>query len=351
MTNWRKNMRNKYSNKAILLFFIIISIAAADAAVFYTPSEYNTIYNEKTALQLELKTLNRQYLNEKNKYENTINGLNAEIEQLKRDLEQLDSSCADQKKAFEAKIAELQKTINILKDTGSEKEKSLIESNRLLQKRCEDDMEQARKKWDEERDNLVKELADLKASYDKKILALKSDIANLNEELSDLKKLTDKQKQELSRMENQASELEKQLDAEIRSGDIRLKKFHNRLVINIDDKISFDSGYANLKKEVLPSLKKIREILSQFPEYSIVVEGHTDNIPMRSQKFRDNWELSTERALAVLDNLLQDKNLNPVRFSAAGYGEYRPLVSNATKENRALNRRVDIVVIPAVAGQ
>ena len=344
-------MRNKYINRVIPLFFIIISIAAADAAVFYTPREYNTVYNEKIALQLELKTLNRQYQNEKNKYENTINGLNAEIEKLKRDLEQLNSSCADQKKAFESKIDELQKTINILKDTGSEKEKNLIESNRLLQKRYEDDMELAKKRWAEEREKLQKELADLKASYDKKILALKDDIANLNEELSDLKKLTDKQKQELSRMENQASELEKQLDQEIQKGDIRLKKFHNRLVINIDDRISFDSGYANLKKEVLPSLKKIREILSQFPEYSIIVEGHTDNIPMKSQRFRDNWELSTERALAVLGYLLQDTNLNPVRFSAAGYGEHRPLVSNATKENRALNRRVDIVVIPTVQGQ
>jgi len=72
---------------------------------------------------------------------------------------------------------------------------------------------------------------------------------------------------------------------------------------------------------------------------------------MRSKRFRDNWQLSTERALAVLDYLLQDKNLNPLRFSAAGYGEYRPLVPNDTPENRALNRRVDIVVIPAVLGQ
>jgi chemotaxis protein MotB len=345
------NMKKNLSKKIISAIFIIISIAAADAAVFYTPSEYNSVYNEKIALQLELKTLNRQYQNEKNRYENTINGLQSEVDKLKREIEQLKASCSDQKKTFESKIEELQEMINILKSKGSETEKNLIESNRLLQKRCEDDMEQAREKWNDEREKLVKELAVLKSDYEKKILALKDEIANLNEELNDLKKLTDKQKAELARMENQANELEKQLDEEIKKGDIRLKKFHNRLVINIDDKISFDSGYANLKKEVLPSLKKIREILSQFPEYSIVVEGHTDNIPMKSQKFRDNWELSTERALAVLGYLLQDTNLNPVRFSAAGYGEYRPLVSNATKENRALNRRVDIVVIPATQGQ
>jgi chemotaxis protein MotB len=344
-------MHKNYLKKIISMFFIMVSIAAADAAMFYTPSEYNALYNEKIALTLELKTLNRQYQNEKNRYENTINSLQADIDKLKRELEQLNSSCSDKTKNYEAKIEELQSMISILKDKGSATEKNLIESNRLLQKRCEEDMEQARQKWNEEREKLLREIADLKSDYDKKILTLKDEIANLNEELSDLKKLTDKQKAELARMENQASDLEKQLDEEIKKGDIRLKKFHNRLVINIDDKISFDSGYANLKKEVLPSLKKIREILSQYPEYSIVVEGHTDNIPMRSKKFRDNWELSTERALAVLGYLLEDSNLNPVRFSAAGYGEHRPLVSNSTKENRALNRRVDIVVIPTVPGQ
>lgn len=344
------NMQNNFIKKITPLFFIFISFTMADAAVFYTPSEYNNVYNEKTALKLELKTLNRQYQNEKNRYENTINELQAEVDKLKREISQLQSSCSDRKKEFEGKIKELQDMINILKDKGTETEKNLIESNRLLQKNCEDSMEQARAKWDEEREKLVNELARLKNDYDKRILSLKDEIANLNEELSDLKKLTSKQKEELSRMENQASDLEKQLDAEIKKGDIRLKKFHNRLVINIDDRISFDSGYANLKKEILPSLKKISQILSQYPEYSIVVEGHTDNIPMRSKRFRDNWELSTERALAVLGYLLENTDLNPVRFSAAGYGEYRPLVSNETKENRALNRRVDIVVVPIAPG-
>lgn len=340
-----------YIRNIITFFIITLSITAADAAIFYTPSEYNSVYNENIALQLELKTLNRQYQNEKNKYENIINGLQSDVDKLKREIEQLKSSCSDQKKDSDAKIEELQNMINILKNKGSETEKNLIEGNRLLQKRYEDDMAQAREKWNEEREKLLNEMAAQKNDYEKKILALKDEIANLNEELSDLKKLTDKQKAELARMENQASDLEKQLDQEIKKGDIRLKKFHNRLVINIDDKISFDSGYANLKKEILPSLKKIREILSQYPEYNIVVEGHTDNIPIKTQKFRDNWQLSTERALAVLDYLLQDKDLNALRFSAAGYGEYRPLVSNETKENRALNRRVDIVVIPAAQGQ
>jgi len=148
-------------------------------------------------------------------------------------------------------------------------------------------------------------------------------------------------------MKMQADELEKQLADEIRKGEIRLKRFHDKLVINIDDRISFDSGSAELKKEILPALGKITRILGDFPEYNIVVEGHTDNVPIRTRQFRDNWQLSTERALAVLNYVLnQDRKLNQARFSAAGYAEFNPIVSNDSAANRALNRRVDIVVIP-----
>jgi len=159
---------------------------------------------------------------------------------------------------------------------------------------------------------------------------------------------TEKQKKELSRMENQAQELEKQLTEEIKKGEIRLKKYHDRIIINIDDRISFDSGQSELKKNFLPTLEKISKILAQYPEYYIIIEGHTDDVPIKTARFRNNWQLSTERALAVLDYLLKNTELDPRRFSAAGYGEYRPVVSNDTKENRALNRRVDIVVIPIV---
>ena len=96
-------------------------------------------------------------------------------------------------------------------------------------------------------------------------------------------------------------------------------------------------------------LDKIAKILSDYPENNIVVEGHTDNVPIKTKRFRDNWELSTERALAVLHYLLRNTNLDPVRFAAAGYGEYQPIVSNDTPANKALNRRVDIVVIPRMS--
>ena len=165
-----------------------------------------------------------------------------------------------------------------------------------------------------ERQKHLKELSDLRNDYEKKIAELKKEIADLNNELSNLKKLTEKQKEELARMEDQAKELEKQLADEIKKGDIKLKRFHDKLIINIDDKISFDSGKADLKKEIMPALEKITAILDNFPENKIIVEGHTDNVPISTSRFRDNWQLSTERALSVLNYILREKRLNLVAF-------------------------------------
>jgi chemotaxis protein MotB len=103
----------------ISLFIIPLLFIVADAALFYTPSEYNTLYNEKVALQLELRTLNRQYQNEKAELEARISNLESEIYNLKKEIEQLKDSSDSQKKSLEAKIAELQNTINILKEKSS----------------------------------------------------------------------------------------------------------------------------------------------------------------------------------------------------------------------------------------
>ena len=83
--------------------------------------------------------------------------------------------------------------------------------------------------------------------------------------MAEINALNKQQKDELSRLENQALELEKQLQNEIEKGEIRLKRYHDKLIINIDDKISFASGSADLKPEILPALDKIKKILSDYP--------------------------------------------------------------------------------------
>jgi len=338
-------IRNIFTCSAVMIV-LLQTIVFAD--VFYTPGEYNALYNEKIALELQIKSLKRQYGNERRDLLDKIKGLENKIETLGKQYKSLQEKCDSEKKLCEKRIAELEKRTDILKEKGSEKEKSLIAENRALQTRCSADLDKLKKQLDEEKEKHIQELAALKDKYEKEISKLQTSITNLNAELDDLKKLNKEQRQKLSRMANQAKDLEKQLNEEIKKGEIRLKKFHDRLIINIDEKISFDSGKARLKRNIMPSLKKIREILHQYPEYKIIVEGHTDNVPIKTRKFRNNWHLSSARALAVLDYLLKKKDLNPGRFTVAGHGEYSPVVPNNTKENRAMNRRVDIVVIPMI---
>ncbi len=331
---------------AIMAAVLLFTENSIFADVFYTPGEYNELYNEKIALELQIKSLKKQYGNERGDLLDKIRSLENQIETLKKQYASLQDKCNSDKSLCEKRISELEKRTDILKEKGSEREKSLIDENRALQNRCSTDIEKLKKQLETERENHIKELAGLKEKHEKEISGLNSIINNLNSELDELKKLNSEQKQKLSRMANQAQELEKQLNEEIKKGEIRLKKFHDRLIINIDEKISFDSGKAVLKKNVLPSLEKIRKILTQYPEYNIIIEGHTDNVPISTRRFRNNWHLSSARALAVLDYILADKDLNPTRFTVSGHGEYSPVMPNNTKENRALNRRVDIVVIP-----
>jgi chemotaxis protein MotB len=320
-------------------------------AILYTAGQYNKLYNENVALQLELDSLKRQYGNDKANLESKISDLNNKIAGLNRELENLRKEQEAERKNAASRIKEMEEMTDLLKKKGGDREKQLIEENQKLQKRCDDDLARLRDDLVKERQKSLKELSDLRSEYEKKIAELKKEIAGLNNDLSSLQKLTEKQKDELARMEDQAKELEKQLADEIRQGDITLKRYHDRLIIDIGEKISFDSGHAELKKEVMPALQKITAILNNYPENKIIIEGHTDNVPISTSRFRDNWQLSTERALSVLHYILREKKLNPSRFSAAGYGEYNPNVPNDTPANRALNRRVDIVVVPRLAGK
>jgi chemotaxis protein MotB len=116
------------------------------------------------------------------------------------------------------------------------------------------------------------------------------------------------------------------------------------LVINLADSVLFDSGKAVLDHPAMEILDKMGEFLFSSTKM-IRVEGHTDNIPIHSGRYLSNWQLSTDRATNVIMYWISKRPQVADCLSAGGYGEFRPIASNATPEGRALNRRVDIVVL------
>lgn len=116
------------------------------------------------------------------------------------------------------------------------------------------------------------------------------------------------------------------------------------LVVSLKEVGFFDSGSAKLKRDSLQTLRGIADTLNQYSN-RFRVEGHTDAMPIRSSEFRSNWELSTARATNVIHFLVDSAGFAPDALSAVGYGEFQPIVTNETPEQRAKNRRVDIVVL------
>lgn len=120
------------------------------------------------------------------------------------------------------------------------------------------------------------------------------------------------------------------------------------LIIRFMDNVLFDSGKADLKPESIEILKYIGQVLNseEFKDRLIKVEGHTDTDPIiYSEEFPTNWELSAIRATNVLRYLVEIENIDGSRISSSGYSYYRPIAPNDTKENKAKNRRVDIVIL------
>jgi len=139
-------------------------------------------------------------------------------------------------------------------------------------------------------------------------------------------------------------ELEAALAREIRSHQASVRLTREGLVVSLREIGFYDSGSATLKPSAVPAVAKMARILQPREEF-IRIEGHTDNVPIHNAAFKSNWDLSAARATAMIDLLTSQYGIEPQRLSAAGYAEFRPMASNDTPEGRALNRRVDIVVL------
>jgi len=144
--------------------------------------------------------------------------------------------------------------------------------------------------------------------------------------------------------EAEALKLAALLSEEIAAGSVELESTTDRIIIRINEKASFPSGRATLRAGFVEVLDKIHTALAEV-EGTVTVAGHTDNRPIRTKRFRSNWELSAGRAVSVVHALLRSGLLDSRRFLIEGHGDSQPLVDNDTPENRARNRRVELVIV------
>lgn len=237
---------------------------------------------------------------------------------------------------MEKRITDLEGRIAALEESGLrlEKDKSALEA--------------ALSECAENRDRCVTDYAALNEEY-----------ARILKARAQLKESAEKMKKALAELEKRKAQVEARL-GEFRqfidrfrplmdAGKLRVKMARGRMVVELASDVLFASGSATLGKSGNETIVEVARLLASIPDRAFQIEGHTDNVPIRSERFPSNWELAAARAVTVLKAMVES-GMPADRVSAASFGEAQPARANDTKENKAVNRRIEIVVVPDLSG-
>ena len=128
--------------------------------------------------------------------------------------------------------------------------------------------------------------------------------------------------------------------------DVDVQVLKGVVYISLNDNMLYKSGSYEISEAASETLSKIAKIITDYSDYEVLIEGNTDNVPIKKTNIRNNWDLSALRASSVVQELQNKYGVNPSRLSAAGRGEYNPVSDNDTAEGRAKNRRTQIIITP-----
>lgn len=171
----------------------------------------------------------------------------------------------------------------------------------------------------------------------------RKDIERINKLQDENRQLQD----ELTDLERAKAELEDRLQKEIADDQVKVEMMDRGLVVTFLAEVLFDSGKAELRTDSFEKLNKVARILNTtVSDLNVGIEGHTDIDPIVHSGWKDNWELSCQRALSVVRYLISEQGMASTRLSAVGWGEFHPVESNETTEGKQRNRRVEIVIYP-----
>lgn len=267
-----------------------------------------------------------------------------ELESARRtisDKESANQKLQEELKAAEAKVAELQQeTERLAQEVRSRQQEvqqkqqeisQLQSTKRELSQAAE--QAQSRAANQDELQNRIDTLQSEKQALQTQLDELQSELAAAREKQS---------------VQETYNELLSQLRSELEAGSIKIKTANNQITLTADDRIFFESGSAAVSPGGKEILGRFAEALNQFQDKRIYVEGHTDSQPIGpalKDRYPTNWELGAARAISVVRYLAEERDVAADRLSAASFGPFQPVASNATVEGRAQNRRIEITIV------
>ena len=207
------------------------------------------------------------------------------------------------------------------------------------------DLESTRETLELERRSLGEERLQLIAD----VVAIRGGNEMLRKSLEEERSVRERREAEIADLGGTYSRLVDALEQEVAQGQVEIQRLQGRLRVRALEKILFDSGSTRIKRQGREVLAKVGAQLVRIPEHRIRVEGHSDNVPIATDRFPSNWELSAARA-AVVVRFLAEQGLDARKLEAVGRGEFEPIADNATGAGRARNRRIEIILVPEDGG-
>ena len=303
------------------LLILTLVITASSSCV--SSKIYNELDGKYTTLKNDYDTLNSEneaVINEKNTLQNQLDQLQQEYDALLLERNALQQELASLRKKYDA----LSESYSALEQNSSKEIANNIQKNRELLAQLE-----------------AKELA-LVAENDR-LLKLEADMQERSQRIAELEALIASKDQAMRDLKNAISSALTAFEGK----GLTVEQRNGKVYVSMENKLLFKSGSWAIGSEGRTAIEQLGSVLADNPEIAVLIEGHTDDDPFSSGgQIANNWDLSTKRATAIVQILIENESINPENLTAAGRGEYAPIASNDTTEGKAKNRRIEVVLTP-----
>ncbi|MEM7209884.1 MAG: OmpA family protein [Pseudomonadota bacterium] len=347
-----KHNQRGVATPIVLIVLLLIAAAAGWALYFNSQQALRAIED----VQAKLDSANQENVELQSNFDTMRDSHTAAINKLDAMAAQIDvleekSTEADKLRSALDKSYEDIKTLTNERDAARELTGAATEQSTELMA----ELEAAKASDVRGREQLAELVAQMEASqqssdeYRSQLDAARNELSSTSEQAETLGQRIAELEAEREQERAAFDALQKKLDDELGAKSVEIDQRAGRpTVIRMQNDVLFASGSAELRSTAKRALDSIGGLFQEYPDRLIQVEGHTDNVPIsKLLSFPSNWELSAARASAAVRYLIGNVDISPNRLRVAGLGEYSPIADNETAEGRALNRRIEIILLPA----
>ncbi|WP_452220661.1 OmpA family protein [Lacinutrix salivirga] len=303
--------------------FLLITLSLVVFTSCVSPKVYKDLENKYAKLKKDTRNLkddNSELLKAKNEAENKLAKLQSEYDAAIAKRDQLQSDYNATKNNYD----NLKASYDALDANSSSAIAANTQKNRELLAKLE-----------------AKEQA--LAAENSRLQQLKNELESRSKRVEELEQVIATKEAEMTQLKNAVSRALTDFEGK----GLTVEQRNGKVYVSMENKLLFGSGSWAVGSEGKKAVKQLGNVLADNPEISVLIEGHTDNVPYSGNGIlTSNWDLSTKRATAIVQILQQNKNIKPDNLTAAGRGEFAPLATNETPDGRAKNRRIEVILTP-----